>query len=151
MQVLLRFPLILWRTWRIILALGWSQPTISLNCHINPSSRPVTDDIGDLANIQLFYVGFSQKNGAGVVHIDGKRLIYHAHPRGVKRKNRQDLSENVMIHGSTRYDFVKPQRIVALISWFFAWPGYCPGLIMTVTEAWRCGYVSETEDRQVNK
>ena len=44
----------------------------------------VTDDIGNLAKIQLFYVGFSQKDGAGVVHIDGKRRFYHAHPQRVK-------------------------------------------------------------------
>ena len=47
--------------------------------------RPVTDDIGNMAKIQLFYVGFSQKDGAGIVHIDGKYPFYHAHPRGVKR------------------------------------------------------------------
>ena len=47
--------------------------------------RPVTDDIGNMAKIQLFYVGFSQTDGAGVVHIDGKRRFYHAHPRRVKR------------------------------------------------------------------
>ena len=47
--------------------------------------RPVTDDIGNLAKIQLFYVRFGQKDGAGIVHIDGKWSIYHAHPRGVKR------------------------------------------------------------------
>ena len=45
-----------------------------------PQWGPVTDDIGNLAKIQLFYVGFSQKNGTGVVHIDGKRSFYHAHP-----------------------------------------------------------------------
>ena len=64
-----------------------------------PQWGPVTDDIGNLAKIQLFYVGFSQKNGTGVVHIDGKRSFYHAHPRGVKRKNRQNSSENVMPTG----------------------------------------------------
>ena len=46
--------------------------------------RPVTDDIGNLAKIQLFYVGLSQTDGAGVVHIDGKRRFYHAHPQRVK-------------------------------------------------------------------
>jgi hypothetical protein len=48
--------------------------------------RPVTDDIGKMAKIQLFYVGFSQTDGAGVVHIDGKCPFYRAHPRGVKRR-----------------------------------------------------------------
>ena len=45
--------------------------------------RPVTDDIGKMAKIQLFYVRFGQKNGAGVVHIDGKCPFYHAYSRGV--------------------------------------------------------------------
>ena len=45
--------------------------------------RPVTDDIGKMAKIQLFYVRFGQKNGAGVVHIDGKYPFYHAHPQRV--------------------------------------------------------------------
>ena len=36
-----------------------------------------------MASFQLFYVGFSQKNGARVVHIDGKRVVYCAHPRGM--------------------------------------------------------------------
>ena len=51
-----------------------------------------------------------------VVHIDGKCPFYRAYPRGVKRKNRQNSSENVMLLGSTRYDFVKYQRKVAQIS-----------------------------------
>ena len=46
--------------------------------------RPVTDDIGKMAKIQLFHVGFSQKDGVGIVHIDGQRVFYHAHPGGVK-------------------------------------------------------------------
>ena len=39
---------------------------------MNPGSSPVTDDLGNLAKIQLFHVEFGQKDGAGVVHIDGK-------------------------------------------------------------------------------
>ena len=34
--------------------------------------RPVTDDIGKMANLRIFYVGFGQKDGLGVVHIDEK-------------------------------------------------------------------------------
>ena len=45
---------------------------------------PVTDDIGNLAKIRLFHVGFGQKNGVGVVHIDEKPVFYRAHPQGVK-------------------------------------------------------------------
>ena len=38
----------------------------------NPRRRPVADDIGTVAEILLRHVGFGQKNGMGVVHIDGK-------------------------------------------------------------------------------
>ena len=60
-----------------------------------------------MAKIQLFYVRFGQTDGAGVVYIDGKRAFYHAHSRGVKRKNRQKSSENAMLFSLTHYDFVK--------------------------------------------
>ena len=47
--------------------------------------RPVTDDIGKMAKIQLFYVGFGQEAGLGIVHIDGQRVFYHAHSQWVKK------------------------------------------------------------------
>ena len=52
--------------------------------HINPESRPVTDDIGKMAKIQFFHVGFGQTHGLGLVHIDGNRAFYRAYSRGVK-------------------------------------------------------------------
>jgi len=64
-----------------------------------PQWGPVTDDIGKMAKIQLFHVGFDQKDGSRIVHIDGKCPFYHAYSRGVKRKNRQNSSENVMPTG----------------------------------------------------
>ena len=39
----------------------------------------------------FFYVGFSQSDGSGVVHIDGKWPYYHAHPRGVKNVEQRGL------------------------------------------------------------
>ena len=43
-------------------------------------SGPVTDDIGNMAKIQLFYVGFGQTHGLGLAHNDGKQALYCAHP-----------------------------------------------------------------------
>ena len=39
--------------------------------------------IEKLAKIQLCYVGFSQKNGMEIVHIDGGKLKYTEYPQGV--------------------------------------------------------------------
>ena len=47
--------------------------------------RPVIDDIEKVADFQLFYVGFRQTDGVGVVHIDGIRRFYREYLRGVKR------------------------------------------------------------------
>ena len=52
---------------------------------VDPSTGPVTDDIGKMAKIQLFYVGFGQEAGLGIVHIDGQRVFYHAHSQWVKK------------------------------------------------------------------
>ena len=69
-----------------------------------------------MADFQLRYVGFSQTDGLGLVHSDEKRAFYRAHPRGVKRKNKQNSSENVMVLGLTRYDLVKNKIKVDKIS-----------------------------------
>ena len=37
-----------------------------------------------MAKIQFFHVGFGQKDGLGLVHIDGNRAFYRAYSRGVK-------------------------------------------------------------------
>ena len=37
-----------------------------------------------MAKVRLCHVGFSQKDGVGIVHIDGKRAFYRAYSRGVK-------------------------------------------------------------------
>ena len=37
----------------------------------DPAAGPVADDIGKVAEILLRHVGFSQKNGLGVIHNDG--------------------------------------------------------------------------------
>ena len=49
--------------------------------------------------IQLFYVGFGQKDGLGLVHIDGNRAFYRAYSRGVKgflekKNHKQYISAN---------------------------------------------------------
>ena len=49
----------------------------------HPRGRPVADNIEELAKILLRYVGFSQKDGLGLVHIDGEKLIHRVYPQGV--------------------------------------------------------------------
>ena len=59
---------------------------------MNPSLRPVADDIGKLAEILLRHVGFSQTAGLEVVHSDEKQAFYHAHPRGGQKKKQRTIA-----------------------------------------------------------
>jgi hypothetical protein len=49
-----------------------------------------SNDIGNMAIIQLFHVGFSWKDGDGLAHNDGMRHVFHAHLQGVFKTAQQE-------------------------------------------------------------